>query len=293
MNYQHFIAVTKEKIAVSLGDDVHLHVHTALKNNGRERTGLTISDNSVNVFPTIYLEEFYQQYQSGCSLDEIVESIIHVYHEVKFEHAWNVNDIKDFPLIKSKITYKLIHAKKNELLLQSVPHVPYMDLAIVFYVLFDVDDTGVATIPINNDLVALWNTNSDELYQIAKVNTPKLLTASLKPMRVVIEELLGNECENVVLKEDILFVLTNQLRNFGAACLLYDGILQQIAHELEENYYILPSSIHELIIVPESKSPNRTELLEMVTEINETHVAPEEILSDNVYYYDHTKKMIW
>ena len=70
MNYQHFIAVTKEKIGVSLGDDVQLHVHTALKNNGRERTGLTISDNSVNVFPTIYLEEFYQQYQSGCSYNE-------------------------------------------------------------------------------------------------------------------------------------------------------------------------------------------------------------------------------
>lgn len=293
MNYQQFVAATKEKVALSLGDGMHLHVHTTLKNNGRERTGLTISDNSVNIFPTIYLEEFYQQYQSGYSLDEITESIIHVYHEVKFEHMWDVNAIKDFSLIKSKITFKLIHAKKNEILLQSLPHVPYMDLAIVFYVLFDVDDTGIATIPINNDLAALWDTNSDELYHIAKANTPKLLTASLKPMRVVIEELLGNECENVVLKEDIMFVLTNQLRNFGAACLLYDGILQQIAGKLGENYYILPSSIHEMIIVPESKSPDRRELLEMITEINETHVGPEEILSDNVYYYDHSKKMIW
>ena len=71
MNYQHFIAVTKEKIAVSLGDDVHLHVHTALKNNGRERTGLTISDNSVNVFPTIYLEEFYLFFASLLHIDQI------------------------------------------------------------------------------------------------------------------------------------------------------------------------------------------------------------------------------
>ncbi len=293
MNYQQFVAATKEKVALSLDNDTQLHVHTTLKNNGLERTGLTISDNSVNIFPTIYLEEFYQQYQNGYSLDEITESIIHVYHEVKFEHMWNVNAIKDFSLIKSKITYKLIHAKKNEILLQSLPHVPYMDLAIVFYVLFDVDDTGIATIPITNDLAALWDTDSDELYRIAKTNTPKLLTASLKPMRVVIEELLGNECENIVLKEDIMFVLTNQLRNFGAACLLYDGILQQIAIELGENYYILPSSIHEMIIVPESKSPNREQLIEMITEINETQVEHEEILSDNVYYYDHSKKMIW
>lgn len=293
MNYQQFIAATKEKVALSLGDGMQLHVHTTLKNNGHERIGLTISDNNVNIFPTIYLEEFYQQYQKGYSLDEITESIVRVYHDVKFEHTWQVNIIKEFSVIKSKIVYKLIHAKKNEILLQDIPYVPYMDLAIVFYVLFDVDDAGIATIPINNELVSFWKTTPQELYLLAKENTIKLLPASFKPMRIVIEELLGNECKNIVFKEDIMFVLTNQLRNFGAACLLYDGILQQIAIELGENYYILPSSIHEMIIVPESKSPDREQLIDMITEINETQVEPEEILSDNVYYYDHSRKQIW
>lgn len=293
MNYQQFVAAVKEKITPSLKDGMDLHIHTTLKNNGRERVGLTFSDEKVNIFPTIYLEEFYNHYQQGELLEDIVENIMHVYHEVKFDHTWKVNTIKDFSLIKSKIVYKLIHAKKNEIFLQNSPHLLYMDLAIVFYVLFDVDDTGIATIPITNELASLWDTNLDELYRLASKNTAQLLPSSLKPMRVVIEELLGNECENVVFQEDIMFVLTNQLRNYGAACLLYDGVLQQIATELGENYYILPSSIHEMIVVPESKSPDRKQLLEMITEINETHVEPEEILSDNVYYYDHSRKQIW
>lgn len=286
MDYQQFVVVVKDKVALSLDDDMSLQVHTTLKNNGKRRVGLTISEKHVNIFPTIYLEEYYKQFQNGNSIEAITESILNVYHEVKFEHIWQVNTIKDFQTIQSKIVYKLIHAEKNEELLHTMPHIPYLDLAIVFYVLFDVDESGTATIPITNDLLHFWDTNLDEVYRIASENTKHLLPATFKPMRVVIEELLGNPCEDRVLEDDIMFVLTNPLRSFGAACILYDGILEQIAGQLGENFYILPSSIHEMIIVPESQSPSKEDLNDMVTEINETQVDEEEVLSDHVYYYD-------
>lgn len=286
MDYQQFVVVMKEKVALSLGSGMSLQIHTTLKNNGRERVGLTISDERINIFPTIYLEEYYKQYQNGNSLEAIAESILNVYHEVKFEHAWQVNTIKDFSVIKSKIVYKLIHAKKNESLLQDIPHILYMDLAIVFYVLFDVDESGTATIPITRELAELWNTNLEELFRLATENSPKLLPATFKPMRVVIEELLGNKCENNVLEDDIMFVLTNPLRSFGASCILYDSVLETIGQQLGENFFILPSSIHEMIIIPESQSPSREALIEMIIEINETQVEEEEVLSDDVYYYN-------
>lgn len=292
MDYQQFVTVIKEKVALLLGDGMSLHIHTTLKNNGRERVGLTVSDEKVNLYPTIYLEEFYGQYQNGLSPEAIAESIVHVYHEIKFEHSWHVNSIKDFSVIKSKIVYKLIHAEKNEVLLRNLPHVLYRDLAIVFYVLFDVDESGIATIPITTELMNLWNTNLEGLFRLACKNTAKLLPATFKPMRVVIEELLGNECEDTILEDDIMFVLSNPLRNFGAACILYDGVLEQIGIDLDENYYILPSSIHETIIIPESKSPCREDLIEMIVEINETQVDAEEVLSNDVYYYDCNKKAL-
>lgn len=292
MNYQQFVIVVKETVALSLVDGMNLQIHTTLKNNGKERVGLTISDKHINISPTIYLEEYYKQFQNGYSIEKIAESILDVYHEIKFEHTWQVHTVKDFAIIQSKIVYKLIHAPKNEILLQTIPHIPYLDFAIVFYILFDVDESGTATIPITNELLQLWNTNLYEIHRIAIQNSPKLLPVTFKPMRVVIEELLGNPCETTVLEDDIMFVLTNPLRSFGAACILYDGVLEKIGKQLEENYYILPSSIHEIIIVPESKSPTRENLNDMVVEINETQVDVEEVLSDHVYYYDCEKKQL-
>ena len=87
-----------------------------------------------------------------------------------------------------------------------------------------------------------------------------------------------------------MFVLTNSFRSLGAACILYDELLTQLGNFLKENYYILPSSIHEVIIIPESQAPNKDTLNEMVQEVNETQVEPEDVLSDHVYFYNCEKK---
>ena len=286
MDYQQFIFVVKEKVALSLGEGMSLQIHTALKNNGRERVGLTIMDKRVNISPTIYLEEFYKQFQNGYTIQNITERILEVYHEVKFEHTWHVHTVKDFEMMRSKIVYKLIHAKKNEVLLKSMPYIAYLDFAIIFYILFEVDESGTATIPNTHELTQLWGVSLDEIQQNAFCNAPTLLPASFKPMQIVINELMGTNCVEGECIEDLMFVLTNSLRTFGAACILYDGILDKISEEIGENFYILPSSIHEMIIVPESSSPSRAHLDEMITEVNQTQVDEEEVLSDCVYYYD-------
>ena len=129
-----------------------------------------------------------------------------------------------------------------------------------------------------------------QIHELAKQNTPKLLPAVFKPMRIVIEELLGNPCNNLIQSDDIMFVLTNSLRSFGAICFLYEDVLFHIGNLLRENYFILPSSIHEVIIIPESQAPCKETLNEMIVEINESQVEIEDVLSDHVYYYNREKK---
>lgn len=286
MNYQQFILATKENVALSLGADTHLQIHTTLKNNGRERIGITIIEEHINISPTIYLEEYYKQYQDGFPLECIVESIIDLYHDVKFEHSWDMCMLKDFSSIQSKIAYKIIHAEKNEKLLKTIPYVAYLDFAIVFYILHEANESGTATIPITYPLLKLWNVSLDALQKTAFENTPTLLPATFKPMQLVIKELSGNNLQYENGEEELMYVLSNSLGVFGASCILYRDVLREIGEELGENYYLLPSSIHEMIIVPESKSPNREHLNEMVTEINETQVETEDVLSDCVYYFD-------
>lgn len=289
MNYQQFIVAIKNEVTQLVDKNTSLRIHTALKNNGKERIGLTITDKHVNISPTIYLEEYYMQFQNGNSIENIVKSILEVYQEVKFDHNWQIHSIKEFERMRSKIVYKMINAEKNETLLKTMPYIKYLDLAIVFYILFEKNESGTANIPITYDLIRLWGVTIDDVEQNAFQNAPTLLPASLKPMKLVIDELMGTDLNKEEPSEEFMYVLSNSIRSFGASCILYDGVLEEIGERFGENYYILPSSIHETIIVPESNSPCRTHLKEMVVEINQTQVDEEEVLSDRIYYYNREK----
>ncbi len=286
MNYQEFIASLNKKTNQLLNPGAISQIHTALKNNGTERIGLTISEASINISPTIYLEEYYKQYENGWTLDEIAKNIVHLYHEVKFDQSWDVDQVQDFRKVQSKIAYKLINLSQNQELLKDIPHIPFFDLAIVFFIMLDTTEKGAATILITNDILNYWDIPHDTLHQIAAANTPKLLVAEFKPMAVVIQELLHHTPSPSDFEDPYMYVLTNEHRHFGAACILYNHVLEDIANQLGEDFFILPSSIHEVIILPKSKLPDDLVLNEMILEINQTQVSQEEILSDHAYYYD-------
>ena len=114
MNYQQFVIVLNEKMNQILNPTATSQIHSALKNNSTKRVGLTISQKETNISPTIYLEEYYHHYENGWTLDEIVESLTRLYHEVRFEHSWEVGQVQDFNLAKSKVAYKVIHFEKNK-----------------------------------------------------------------------------------------------------------------------------------------------------------------------------------
>lgn len=285
MNYQSFVSSVKEKIETLLEPNMSVNIQTTLKNNNRERIGITISNQNTNIFPTIYLEEYYIQYLAGRPVSDIAENIVNIYHEVKFETSWDINQIKIFDQAKSKIAYRLIHFEKNRKLLNDLPFIPYHDLAIVFYLLIEKTSHGSASILITNDLLQSWNISLSELYQFASQNTPHLLAAELIPMHAMIQELSGETEDPELPKESHMFILTNTQRYFGAACILYSRVLEDIGNQLNEDFYVLPSSIHETIILPLSKSSTPEMLNEMINAINQTQVVEEEVLSNHAYYY--------
>lgn len=292
MNYQQFVNTINKKTNQLLYPEAISHIHNALKNNGAERIGLTISQKSTNISPTIYLEEYYRQYQNGWTLDEIAGDIVRLYHEVKFEHSWDVNQVQDFQLAKPNIAYKLINLSKNVDLLNGIPHVPFLDLAIVFFLLLETTERGSATILITKDMLEFWHITQDELFHIATENSPNLLYAEFKPMSVVIQELLHQTPAYTEWDENSMYVLSNHHRHFGAACILYNRVLEDIGNQLNDDFYILPSSIHEVIILPTEHLPNALELNEMISEINKTQVSEEEVLSDHAYFYNRNENKI-
>ncbi len=181
------------------------------------------------------------------------------------------------------VIYRLLGRDRNSKLLQVVPHIPYLDLAIVFYQYVRIPDYGSFVMQITGDMMKNGGMTLRDLFRQAKQNTPVLLPCKFCGMNEILREsfpfLVTREGEG-------LFVLTNEDRRYGAAALLYDGQLARIGCSLKENFYILPSSVHETIIVPSSEAPDRADMCEIVREINGSFMEPEDILSDAVYYYD-------
>ena len=295
MNYQQFIEEVERRVKEKIkgNETITVYIHTAVKNNGKERKGITVSEKGIHISPTIYLEEYFQQFQEGKPIEKIVEKILQLYEEVKCSHPCEESLLQNYEELKGKFACKLIHRGKNEKLLNDIPYVPWMDLAIVVFVLLEVSPYGTATVLVRKEHLEIWGLTEAQLFDEAKKNTPILLPYQFCPMRKLLREICPYAVDEGEEEEESLYVLSNKLRSFGAASMLYEVILEKVGQKLGENYYILPSSIHEVIVVPESKSPVKQDLEEMVREINETQVEEEEVLSDRVYYFSRKENRLF
>lgn len=286
MTYCQFIQIIEKRIKEELGGQVCVSIYTARKYNGTLRQGILFCEKGSNISPAIYLEEYFRQFRLGTSIEVIVKELLKMYRKMRFREPWKEGLIRHYETVKERIVYRLINREENKLLLQNMPHVPYLDLAIVFYLLLEASDYGTATMPVKLEHLGLWNVTRDQVYEQACRNTQRLLPFEFSTMSSVIAELMDMEEPE---GEDTLYVLSNHLRSFGAAAILYPGRLQGIGEYLGEDYYVLPSSVHEVIIVRNSAAPGRAALSAMVAEINETQVEKEEVLSNRAYYYDRAK----
>lgn len=294
MTYYQFVQAVEDRMKEAVKDNVAVCIHTAEKNNGTIRRGITLTERNINISPTIYLEEYYRQFQNGISLEYITSDILRLYHEVRFQKSWGEEKISDYSEIKDKLIYRLVNRKANTEMLKNVPYIAYLDLAIVFCVLLEVNKYGTATMPVRNEHLDMWEISKKKLYRRARENTSRLLPDEFSSMSAVIEEIscgvFGESgAKDTECLEDDMYVLSNRLRSYGAAAILYEGRLKAIGMYLKSNYYVLPSSVHEVIVVPEGAAPGKEELSDLVAEINQTQVEAEEVLSDRAYYYDREK----
>ena len=295
MEYKKFVCMVEEKLNLKLEGGMKASKYSVVKNNGMEKTGMILESDEYNIAPAIYLEEFFEQYQKGMSIDRIVNEILEFYEKVKVEEDYDVSQLSLYENVKKKVAFKLVNTEKNQQMLKEVPHIPLLDLSIVFYILVDVDEKGSATIQIRNEHIENWNVNVEQLYKDAKLNVKCLIPARLMCMQHVIEKLCdiskGEEKDLLKAKfppenKEFMYILTNSIHQFGAAVLAYPNILEMASRIIGEDFYLLPSSIHEAILIPKSKSPDLKDLNEMINEVNETQVQEEEVLSDHAYYYE-------
>lgn len=294
MNYQKFLETVKTQLALRIDADVTLDIRSFTKNNGIHYDGLIILHPDLNVSPTIYLMPYYHRYLEGVCIEDICEDILCSYKELLPEKDFDTSLFTDYSKSYSRIVMRLVSYKRNEELLREVPYFRYQDLAILFYCMILADSQNQASILIHNEHLHMWKITKDDLYHAARQNTPKLLPSQMTPLNTILREsgnIPANESEDYTIP---IYVLSNQYRTNGAAVLLYDGLLSKTADLFQKDLVILPSSIHEILIIPvdsiDETDLNRYNL--MIQDVNETQLSDDEILSDHAYYYSRATQLV-
>lgn len=268
MNYTEFMNAMLCEIRGQVDAQVRTELYTVTKNNGTRRTGILFKQEDSNLAPTIYLEEFYQKYLKGQQVPDLADSICSIYQEIRVKKTCDCQNLFDFNHVKEHIVYKLIRRDANEELLKQIPYEPFLDLAVVYYIQIDNTRFGSAAIQIRNEHLRYWRVEKEEICRLAEKNTPRIYPVQIRQI------------------VRFMYVATNEQCSLGAAVMRYPDFREKVRGMIRGDFYILPSSIHEVILVPESFGLEPERMQEMVKEINQTGVAPEEVLSDSVYYFD-------
>lgn len=284
MKYQDFLNYIKEHLIAIFDSDTIVSIESIKKNNGIVQEGLIIRKPDLNISPTIYLNPYYHQYLDGIPLTRILQDILFLYHQNVPAKNFDTASFTDFSKVKHQIIFKLVNYEKNRTLLKEVPHIRYLDFAILFqYLLTDIYQKH-ATILIHNHHLEYWQTSLEELSILARQNTPRLLPQEFKSLTSILGEAFSRE-NDTPHQPFPMYVLTNTHRISGATTILYEGLLKNISQHFNKNLILLPSSIHEFLIVPVD-SPDHLEFYsQMVRDVNSADVSDDEILSNHAYYF--------
>ena len=290
-SYSEFMEYIKENVTDYLPErfeSAEITIRQVVKNNDVVLDGLLISSPDSHISPAIYLNPLYEQYKEGKDLDEIVSNIADTYIEniepvVNRGFQEKLEEIGNYETVKDYIFPKLVNLEKNSIRLQDAPYT-------------------MGSIMITNYLMEKYGVTPEELHMLAMENMERLSPSVCEPLENVMVEVSASqlsEQEGISFEEakehvremlppggTEIYCLSNESKLNGAVSIISEKVQEMVAEQVGGDYYVLPSSVHELMIVPKSLGMNLEELEEMVSNINAMCVREDEVLSNHVYQYD-------
>lgn len=264
--------------------DYGLSWHTAHKNNVTKK-GLTISEKGKGTGVTVYLDQYYQDYLRGESLSEICRFLVSLYRENQMPDI-NASELMDYGKMKGTLRTRLVGREQNAAYLEEGPYKAHPIGAEVVYAELARKEDGVLRMRVTHQLLKQWGVPEQEIFKAALENTQKEEGVRFGSLLSVMNEPLGLEMpEEEPVDKDGLYILSNQSRDNGAAVLLYPGVPEEIHEKMGGDYYILPSSVHEVLILSKETGIPPEVLRSTVRSVNREQVCPEERLGNDVYEF--------
>ena len=297
MNYEIFKEVVKEKFSDYMPDeykDRELMIQSVDKVN-ETLDGLTLRDttSALSISPTIYINDMYKHYLKVEDLDIVLTAAADKMMQGMKMAPDEVQKI-DYETAKDNIVFQLINTEQNKEMLKGMPHREFQDLSVIYRWIVSSDHDGVHSAVIHNPLAERIGMSEEELFKVAAENTRRILPPVIKDMNSIMREMfikdgMPEEIAEMMIgeipSESMMYVITNEKGINGAASMMYEDKLHELAGKLNSDLYIMPSSVHEVIAVS-SDIGDPYELAAMVSEVNMSNVELNERLSNQVYHYD-------
>lgn len=268
-----------------------VELHEVLKINGPKLHGVCLKKDNVSVAPIIYLEELYQELQKGDSVNEVLSRFASKYEKASKELIDRI-DIDDIPPIdqKKNITYRLVNRHKNREILRTSPHLCVLDLAKIYYV--RISDTK--SVRVTHDMARNWGMSLEELDIAAMENS--LMSPCLfvpKSSEFIEKDVFiakdvpehGGYFSGEPLNFDEVYCLSNEDMAFGAGTIIIPGVLKELGEKFNGDYYIIPSSLHEVMLIKKGGRLCAKDLQHILHDANQSVIKPADYLSDQVYTY--------
>ncbi len=277
-----------EAVKEKAGTECDIELKETRKNNGTMLQGILIKKHGEPVSTIIYIDSLIDRIEEcSITIQDAAEEIIKDFNEGSKGCAGLASTIKylDTAEIYKKVVHQVIGKKKNNDMLADVPHKELLDLAAVYRVVLDENSGETVSFLLTNALCETYGIDSEELEHAARRNT-EMRGFEITAFSSVLEEKTGIPKETLEAELPSMYIVSNAAGTNGAAVMLYWKYFDKLAHELQSDLYILPSSIHEVIAVPAVGTGGPAGLRDMVREINAGgNIADDEILSDSVYFY--------
>lgn len=280
-----------------LGEDYWTEQSQVRKNNGVMKEVLYLRKKDSECIPCFYMDELYRSYCLGEKEEGLAEYLANI---VLGECEAVKEQAKEYlkkEWMVDHLFLRLIHREKNREYLNNAVYKEFLDLAAVVYVLTEENENGVKSFLLPKHVWDSLELGTVESYFPRLLeNTKRLFPENLLCMESLLQEDRGEGkvkhtigLRRVLPEENLisqrLYMLSNQCKVNGATIVLYPDLLKQLGERFGGNYYVIPSSVHEVLLLKASEGDDVWHLNRLICEVNENQVAPEEILSDHVYLY--------
>jgi len=288
-NYENFKTTLAESIREAFaeqGQEVKTYLHVVEKVN-ISYDALSVCLATTNCGVNINVEPWYNKLQEGIAFDDIVADVVRVAEKgLKDCPSIAEQDLRDYDKMREKLVIEVISLENNAEILSQVPHKILLDLAIIYRAV--VTERGIArgSMIITNALLKEFGITAEQLHTDAVTNAEVYQPIVIQNMLDMLRGMGMDVPEELFDSEFVMYVATVPDGINGAGVIAYPSFFELAEAKVGGSFYLIPSSRHEVIMIPDVGNHDIDFLKLLISEVNMFEVSAEDKLSDSLYHYD-------